>query len=290
MLTDPRLLIGDDFCAFRDPAAVYHNGVFHLYYTYTDDSAGGPWHLLGESTSTDLEHWTQPRFLFPKNKALNYSSPGDVVRDGEDWVICFQSYCRENGEKYGNARSRLWTMRSKDLEHWSEPEILRVKGDDVPIEDMGRMIDPFLFKNGDEWWCFFKQNGVSYSKSPDLVHWTFMGHTDAGENSCVVKYKNGYRLFTSPENGMRVMDSTDLLHWHRATDDLTLGQADWDWAREGRLSAGFVLDNTERPDLPRYIMFFHASLHTEEITFDNNASIAIAFSEDLNEWTWPGKK
>ena len=32
----------------------------------------------------------------------------------------------------------------RDLENWSKPELLRVKGPDVPREKMGRMIDPYL--------------------------------------------------------------------------------------------------------------------------------------------------
>lgn len=288
MLKDPRLLIGDAETAYRDPACVYADGAFHLFFTYVDDSCGGPYLFLGESVSADLEHWSPVRLLTPRDKSLNYSSPGNIVRDGNDWVICFQTYCRENGEKYGNKNSRLYTMRSSDLKNWSEPKLLKVKGDDVSFDEMGRMIDPYLLKKGNEWWCFYKQNGVSYSTSPDLEHWTFIGHTDAGENSCVLPYRDGYRMFSSPANGIRVMDSDDLIHWHRAMDDLTLGQKEWDWA-QGRLTAGFVMENTERAALPRYIMFFHASLCSEEITFDNHASIAIAFSDDLQTWVWPGK-
>ena len=47
---------------------------------------------------------------------------------------------------------------------------------DVQREDMGRMIDPYLIRDKDEpgkWWCFYKQNGVSYSWSHDLENWTF---------------------------------------------------------------------------------------------------------------------
>ena len=288
MLKDPRLLIGDAMSAYRDPAAIFHEGVFHLYYTFVDNQPDGPWMYVAESTSTNFEDWTPPRLLTPKDHSLNYSSPGNIVHDGEDWVICFQTYCRENGEKYGNENCRLYTMRSKNLIDWSEPTLLRVKGD-VPFEKMGRMIDPFLIKKEKEWWCFFKQNGISYSKSSDLIHWQFVGHTEAGENPCIIRHGNGYRMFSSPYNGIRVMDSTDLVTWHRVSEDLTLGQSGWDWARNGRLTAAFVMENSALPDLPRYIMFFHATVLDEEKTFDNDASIAVAFSHDLETWFWPGK-
>ena len=285
-LSSPMLIKGDSFCAYRDPAVIFHEGVFHLYFTYVDNSEGGPWLYLAECTSTDLANWSKMRLLTPKDKSLNYSSPGNVIRDGDEWVICFQTYCRENGEKYGNENCRLFTMRSRDLVTWSQPELLRVKGNDVPREKMGRMIDPYLLRAGDEWWCFFKQNGVSFSKSKDLQNWTFMGSAAAEENACVVPHKNGYRLFSSPKKGISVMDSDDLVTWHKAMDDLFLGQDEWDWAK-GRITAGFVMENTEIPTLPRYLMFFHASRYTEEVEFDSNASIGIAFSDDLDRWYWP---
>lgn len=284
-LPPPILLKGDAQTAYRDPAVIFHAGLFHLFFTYVDDSEGGPWLFLAETTSADLLNWSKVRLLTPRDKRLNYSSPGNVVRDGDVWVICFQSYCRENGEKYGNANSRLFTMRSADLQTWSAPELLRVKGQNVPQNEMGRMIDPYLLKVNNEWWCFFKQNGVSFSKSKDLKTWSFVGHADAGENACVIPYGSGYRLFSSPDNGIRVMDSDNLINWHTAMDDLTLGQAEWGWA-QGRLTAAFVMERPEEMDLPPYLMFFHASQYSEHVAFDSYASIGIAFSDDLNHWYW----
>ncbi len=290
MLTNPILLEGSDTAAYRDPAAVIADGVCHLFFTYVDNRAGGPWLYVAEKTSRDLTHWSPTRLLTPGDKSLNCSSPGSVVRDGNEWVLCFQTYCRENGEKYGNGRCRLYTMRSADLYSWSEPGLLRVKGSGVSERDMGRMIDPFLLRAENEWWCFYKQDGVSISKSRDLRTWTYVGHAGAGENVCVVPYRGGYRMFSSPENGIRVMDSSDLIHWRQSMDDLTLGQAEWDWAK-GRLTAAFVLENTAGfAGLPRYLMFFHASRYSEAVAFDSYASIALACSDDLTEWRWPGKK
>ena len=177
-------------------------------------------------------------------------------------------------------------MRSRDLVEWTQPQLIRVKGSDVAREDMGRMIDPYLLRAGDEWWCFFKQNGVSFSRSTDLENWSFVGFADAGENACAVPHNGGYRLFTSPKNGIRVMDSNDLHSWKQVGDDLFLGQDEWDWAK-GRITAGFVMENTDIPALPRYLMFFHASRYTEEVEFDSNASIGIVYSDDLTNWYWP---
>jgi len=48
---------------------------------------------------------------------------------------------------YGNENARLFIMRSKDLENWSIPKLLNVKGDSVNEIDIGRMIDPFLLQD-----------------------------------------------------------------------------------------------------------------------------------------------
>lgn len=289
-LHSPILLQGDDRTAYRDPAVLYADGVFHLYYTLVETPQGEtePYLRLAESTSADLTAWSAPRVLSPRDRALNYSSPGSIVRDGDEWVMCVQTYCRENGEKYGNENSRLFTMRSRDLAAWSEPELLCVHGRNVARADMGRMIDPYLIRAEGSWWCFFKQNGVSYSRSADLKTWEYMGSSEAGENVCVVPFAGGYRMFSSPSNGIRVMDSHDLVHWTPSMPDLYLGQKDWPWA-QGRLTAAFVMDASGIPGMPRYLMFFHGSRYSEAVEFDTNASIGLAWSEDLTTWAWPGK-
>ena len=185
-------------------------------------------------------------------------------------------------------------MRSRDLEKWSAPELLRVKGPDVPREKMGRMIDPYLLQDKDDptkWWCFFKQNGVSYAWSRDLKNWNYAGRADSGENVCVLVEKNAYLLFHSPANGIGVMRSSDLKNWTREKKVITLGQKNWRWA-ENRLTAGAVLDLRHEPGIMNYVMFFHGGGPGKAKTQDNvdaNCSIGIAWSSDLEEWAWPRK-
>ena len=102
------------------------------------------------SNSEDLVHWSFPSKLTPKDRNLNFSSPGNIVQYKNEWIMCLQTYPTPNLETWGNATSRIWIMRSKDLVNWGEPELLRVKGDNVPIEKMGRMIDPYLLEDGSE--------------------------------------------------------------------------------------------------------------------------------------------
>lgn len=289
-IPSPILFCGDAVTAYRDPAAVYVDGVFHLFFTLVEIAAdGAPYLHVAKSTSPDLVTWTPPVKLTPSDRALNYSSPGNVVKVGDEWVLCVQTYPRPNGEKYGNANSRLWTMRSRDLDTWTPPEILRVKGPDVADDDMGRMIDPYLLADKDDagkWWCFFKQNGVSMSWSRDLATWTSHGHSDAGENACVTVDNDEYVLFHSPETGIAVSRSPDLVQWRHDTT-LMLGAPGWEWAR-GRITAGFVLDLRSDRMVGKALMFFHGSGPEDEQTmFDNYASLGIAWSDDLVRWSWP---
>jgi len=72
---------------------------------------------------------------------------------------------------------------------------------------------------------------------------------------------------------------------------IVLGQEDWDWAK-GRITAGTVINLTENPKFGKYLMFYHGSgpKTEQEGDFDKNASIGIAWSEDLINWDWPGKR
>jgi hypothetical protein len=288
-LSSSLLLRGDDRTAYRDPAVVYHEGVFHLFFTLVKtDPSGAVFLHLAKSRSRDLVEWTASRVLTPADSSLNFSSPGSIVRHEGRWVMCLQTYPRPAGEKYANDAARLWTMRSDDLERWDEPRLLRVKGPSVPCWEMGRMIDPYIFPDRDEagkWWCFYKQNGVSMSWSRDLDKWEFFGRVDAGENACVVMDGGDYLLFHSPENGIGVKRSRYLTRW---VDEgtLTLGQAEWPWA-QGRITAGCVLDLRTQPGIEKALLFFHGSGPEDEQTmFDTHASIGLAWSDSLEGWEW----
>jgi hypothetical protein len=296
-IPSPLIFQGDATTAYRDPAALYYDGWFYLYIsleqTEPDKKVFG---YTAWSKSNDLIHWTKPKIFTPRDRNLDFGSPGDVIRLGDEWIICLQTYPRPNGERYGNANARIWIMRSKDLENWGPPELLKVMGPNVPREKMGRMIDPFLLQDKDDpgkWWCFFKQNGdVTLSWSRDLQTWTYTGEKIAdGENPCVIRDGNDYVLYYAPANGVGVKRSTDLKTW---TDQgiLKLGQNTWPWA-QGRLTAGYVLDLRKEPGIGKALMFFHGSAYPETDPrggFDNFASVGLAWSDDLKAWDWPGRK
>ena len=92
------------------------------------------------------------------------------------------------------------------------------------------------------------------------------------------------------KNGIGIKQSKDLKHWEDWGDLITLGQANWDWAK-GRLTAATVVDLRQTEGIQKYLMFFHGSgpMTEEEGDFDRNASIGIAWSDDLTNWEWPDK-
>ncbi len=295
-IKSPILFEGDYKFAFRDPAVVYHGDKFHLYFTLVERAADSGMYLFtAYSQSEDLVHWSFPRKLTPRDRNLNYSSPGNIIKYKNEWIMCLQTYPTPNKETWGNKTSRIWTMRSKDLEHWSTPEILMVKGNEIPVSAMGRMIDPYLLEDGNEpgkWWCYYKQNGVSMSYSYDLKNWSFASSANSGENVTVL-YKNGkYILFHSPGNGVGLKRSTSPSEWGKDESLITLGQKNWPWAQR-RLTAATVIDLTENSKFGKYIMFFHGSSvegATPKYNAHNNASLGIAWSTDLENWEWPGKE
>ena len=288
-LRTPVLLAGGDRVAYRDPLLLSHDGEFWLFYSLATQDAAGQ---TAYSRSRDLAQWSSPVTITPRDPALNFCSPGSLVQVGSEWILALQTYPTPQGEKYGDESSRLWLMRSPDLQNWGQPELLSFLGPGVSREQMPRMIDPTLVRDKDDpakWWCFAKirQTGVSRAFSTDLKRWNYVGRVDGGENACVIVQGDEYVLFHSPANGIGIKRSPDLVHWR---DDglLTLGQKDWPWA-QGRITAGYVMDGRALPGLGRYVMVFHGNGPLDEQAyFSTHASIGIAWSDDLKTWRWPG--
>ncbi|MDL2230291.1 hypothetical protein LJB87_00690 [Alistipes sp. OttesenSCG-928-L06] len=295
-LESPVLFAGDSLTAYRDPAILFHDNRFYLFFAKSEIIGDSVFCYLVQSESDDLMNWTEPRRIVP-NSPKNYSAPGSVIRYKDEWVVCLHSYPRpghtvDQMPRYADNSARLYTIRSKDLRNWSEPELIRVKGN-IPEKDMGRMIDPYIVADKEEagkWWCFYKQSGVSMSYSYDLKNWTPYGAAHAGESVCVLAENNEYILFHCPYNGIRIKKSRSLQNWTDWGGLITLGQKDWEWAK-GRITAGKVINLNNVQGVNAYVMFFHGSgPGTEhEGDFDRNSSIGIAWSRDLVRWNWPGK-
>ena len=285
---DTSLLIrGDATHAYRDPAVIFRDGVFHIFMTLVETEAdGGVYMYVAKTETRDLREFTPVRKLTVRDRSKNYSSPGNIVELDGRYLMCLQTYCRENGEKYGNDGCRIYFSESSDLDVWSEPYAVRLKGD-TPIGELGRMIDPYLIYDEAQgiWNCFYKQDGVSRSVSRDLSHFEYAGHFDGGENVCILKADDGYLMLHSPRNGIGLKFSRDLSSWEDVGRPLTFGQAEWSWAR-GRLTAGAVTEVGEGDDRV-YLLFFHGTgPEDERVIFDTHASIGVAWSYDLKAWHW----
>jgi hypothetical protein len=293
-LNSPILFHGDAVTAYRDPLVTWESGIFWMFFTLnTHDSNGTPYWQVAYSTSTDLARWSAAQPITPRDRSLNFSSPGSLVRKDGVWVLCLQTYPTPGNTTHGDDDSRIWTMRSRDLSHWDTPRLIAFLGPGVPRERMPRMIDPCIVADKDvpgKWWCFckIKQTGVSMAWSNDLEIWHPEGRVDGGENACVIVQNDEYVLFHSPPNGIGVKRSSNLHEW-RDGGVLTLGQAAWPWAK-GRITAGFVFDARRVPGVERYLLFFHGSGPQDERTmFHTFASIGVAWSKDLQSWHWPGQ-
>ena len=94
-LPSPVLFRGDARTAYRDPAALYDHDSLYLFFTLVRTEADNRvYSYVAMRQTHDLRHWSPVRVLTPRDQALDYSSPGNVVRFGNEWVLCLQTYPR----------------------------------------------------------------------------------------------------------------------------------------------------------------------------------------------------
>ena len=286
----PLILKQTEKLGFRDPAACYHEGTLYLYFTMVHQEDGEQYLTVGMCKSTDLLHWSRPVSLTPKDKTKEYSGPGNLLFHEGSWYLCVQGSCRRRpgmGKKGLPVRenSRIYTMRTTDLEHFEEPVLLPLKGENVQEESMDRMYDPCLVRDKDDpelIWCFYNQHGICRSWSKDLVNWTFAGSASCGENRSVLVKDGLYWIFHSPENGIGLLKSADLNHYEQAAPDQYLCQSRFPWARD-RITSPFILDGRQIPGIDGYLLFYQGE-DDREGTFPLGASIAMAYTPDLEHY------
>src|SRR5437667_336953 len=75
--------------SIRDPAAIWHAGVCHLYFSRQSGDWNSPasWDV-GLVTTHDFRTFSGARYITPSGHA----SPGNIVRAGGRWVMPVQSY------------------------------------------------------------------------------------------------------------------------------------------------------------------------------------------------------
>ena len=307
------VLKGDSKTAYRDPLLHYHHGIFRLFCSVVIlDSTGKSSFYIASLESTNLVSWTQPKAITKISEINNFCGPGSIIFFRNSWVMCLSSYPHPNVTD-----ARCWTMSSNNLDSWSEPQPMQLKGSNIPVKSTGRTLDPYIFRDKDssqKWWCFYKQGGIlinqahslafggmttppdtlllqslNLSYSYDLKNWTPYTTIDGEENYCVILDNNEYVLIDSPGNGIGVRRSRDLVHWY---DEClyTLGQREWLWAH-GRLTAAHVLDLRNKTAIGKYLVTFHGATLKGRIStgFHGSASIGLAWTDNLIQWSWAGQ-
>jgi hypothetical protein len=267
------LLPAEPGIARRDPAALEVDGTMHVFHTVVRTTASPPELWIEVTTSDDLRSWTPPRRVTPPGP--NFSSPGNILRWGDEWVMCLQSYPIRPGEQYGDGSCRLWLSRSTDLALWSDPEEFGIDGPDRSL----RRIDPFLVVDGDRVLCLHKAVGqIAALQSTDLEVWSPVrggepvfpaSLTPDGctiENPAVVRDGDAWILFFSAVRegrGIGVARSSDLEHW---SPGRYLDLPPLPWAPGGP-TAATVVPTPARP--APWTMFLHGDglgAHGGELT------------------------
>ena len=95
-----------------------------------------------------------------------------------------------------------------------------------------------------------------------------------------------YVLIHSPANGIGIKRSTEgklvrRLSLHPRPAAMAVGG--------GRITAGHLLDLRRHPDVGKYLLTFHGATRRgrRDRAHHGEASIAIAWSDDLLRWHWP---
>ena len=271
--------------ASRDPALHYHGGVLRCFYTAVDNTGL----YVDEIHSSDLINWSSPRRL--TERGLNFSSPGNVIRAGDKWLLCVQSYPILPGERYGSEDSRLWTMSSENLIDWSAPQLINPEGCRGTWTDSPRQIDPYMVFWQDRYWCFYKTSGcLGLLVSEDLRNWSeavpdrpviSRDQTPDGatvENPCVINLGDSFLMFfarVGRERGIGVTQSRNLIDWE---DIRYLDFPELSWADSGP-TAAMVLDMRDSHGF--WLMAFHGERSDGA---HGKAALGLAVSTDLENW------
>ena len=72
-IDSPVLFYGDEKTAYRDPAVLFHNDQFFLFFTLVKTIKGKIYSFTASSKSYDLINWSEVKILTPS--CLLYTSP-----------------------------------------------------------------------------------------------------------------------------------------------------------------------------------------------------------------------
>ncbi len=258
----------------RDPAALLHDGKVYLWFTYYDPRKK-MWHI-GQSATEDFVSFEDIRLVSPSG----YASPGNVIRVGDEWILCYQQYAK--------FPHYLCIARSKDLLHWSDPEKIFNTGPGNRWNIDHRTIDPLIVPWKDTFYLFYVgstrwgrktpgHNLIGLATSKDLKHWKDVTpdepliaadqpyeQPDGNENNWVLRYQGRWFMLYSASLAQQKIAyavSDDLLHWEKK--GLCNVKAFPGTSR--RFGAPIVLENIGKPGA--YYMLYQGEDATGHMSF-----------------------
>ena len=86
-LDSPIIFKGNDTTAYRDPAVLFHNNIFYLFYTLVKNEEGKIYSYTAERHSVDLRNWSLEKILTTKDQSLNFCSPGNIINYKNEFYV-----------------------------------------------------------------------------------------------------------------------------------------------------------------------------------------------------------
>lgn len=268
----------------RDPAVYLQDGIATVFFTYFDFRKK-TWHI-GMATTENFVDFSDISLISPEG----YASPGNVIRVGAEFVLCYQ--------QYRNFPHTVCLSRSSDLNHWSEPEVVFNTGSDNIWNIDGRVIDPYLVAWENKYYCFYTgstrwgrsagHNLIGVAGSDDLKVWRDLTpdepvigvdfdweEPDGNENNCVIRRNDRwFMLYSASLANQRIAwaESDDLIHWEKGglCDVPDLG------ASVRRFGAPFIIEGLGSDD--RWYMLYQGE------DADRRMSFILLESKDLKHW------
>ncbi len=97
------------------PAVTLPHTLKTVHFTLVEKAPERQYFYVSTSRSTGFINWSEPKMLTEKDNLKNYSSPGNIIEYNGEYYLCLQTYPREDAQIYINEKSRVFTMKNKNL-------------------------------------------------------------------------------------------------------------------------------------------------------------------------------
>lgn len=271
----------------RDPAVIIKDNLAYLFFTLFDP-VKTTWHIAMVTTK-DFVKFSPVSIVSPEG----YASPGNIIRHGNKWVLCYQ--------QYRSFPHYICLSYSENLTDWTVPKKIFNTNSENSWNSDGRVIDPYIVQHGGTFYCFYTgstrllSNGAGHNifglaVSTDLVHWQdktakrplfSVEHDweepDGNENNCVVydKSKRKWVMLYSASlvhQKIAYCESKDLINW----EGRTLCNVPVFPSSSLRFGAPFIIEGLSEEGL--WTMIYQGE------SKDGHVSLLLLQSPDLINW------